>query len=236
MKKFASLILPEGLNKSAFTLAEVLITLAIVGVVAAMTLPALIQKQHDKETVSRLKAAYSILSQAALLAQNEYGTFETWNILDNNQNSTREIFSYFEPHLKIIRKCDNKPGCWAKSTKSLTGQTVQWTGDQYNGVDYINFTLANGMNIAYDHCAAKYAFFGLPNDIMLPFIHFIVDINGNKGPNTLGKDIFSFSLDKNGLRPFGIGNDSQNCSRSINGNTSGYGCAYKVLKEEAINY
>ena len=42
-------------NKKAFTLAEVLITLGIIGVVAAMTLPALIQKQHRKETSVKLK-------------------------------------------------------------------------------------------------------------------------------------------------------------------------------------
>jgi len=220
----------------AFTLAEVLITLGIIGVVAAITMPVLIQNQRDKENVSRLKKAYSILSQAALYAQNEYGDFETWNIIDNNQNSTREIFSYFEPYLKIVRKCDNKPGCWAKTTKSLTGQTAQWSGNEYMGLNYINFTLPDGMNVSYDHCDIKYTFFGLPADIMHSFIIFYVDVNGDKGPNTFGKDVFGFALDKKGLIPFGVGNDSQNCSRTINNNTSGYGCTHKVLQEGAINY
>lgn len=43
------------MNKTAFTLAEVLITLGIIGIVAAMTLPTIIQKQYQKEASSRLK-------------------------------------------------------------------------------------------------------------------------------------------------------------------------------------
>ena len=75
--------------KKAFTLAEVLITLGIIGVVAAMTMPTLIQKQQDVATVSRLEKAYSILSQAVISAQQEYGEIDFWTIVDNNQESTR---------------------------------------------------------------------------------------------------------------------------------------------------
>lgn len=222
--------------KNGFTLAEVLITLGIIGVVAAMTMPSIIQNQRDKETVSRLKKVYSTLSQAALFAQNEHGDFDTWNVIDSNQASTQENFAKFEPYFKIVRKCDNKSGCWAKNTKSLSGQTAQWSGDGRMGVNYINFTLADGMNISYDHCNSKYAYFGLPDDVMLPFALFFVDVNGDKAPNTLGKDVFVFALDKKRLIPSGIGNNAQNCSKTINNNTSGYGCTHKVLQEGAINY
>lgn len=221
--------------KNAFTLAEVLITLGIIGVISALTLPAIIQNQKNKEIVTRLQKTYSILSQAVLFAQNEYGPSETWNIVDNNQNSTREIFSYFEPHLKIIRKCGNKSGCWADTTKSLSGQTVRWSGN-FLGVHFINFTLNDGTTISYDHCNANYDFFGLPSDIHIPFITIVVDVNGDKKPNILGRDTFGFAIYKNKLIPFGIGNNAQNCDKSINSDTSGYGCTYKVLQEKTINY
>ena len=94
--------------KKAFTLAEVLITLGIIGVVAAMTMPTLIQKQQDVATVSRLEKAYSILSQAVISAQQEYGEIDFWTIVDSNQESTRENFARVEPYLKIVRKCDNE--------------------------------------------------------------------------------------------------------------------------------
>ena len=51
-------------KKSAFTLAEVLITLGIIGVVAAMTITTLLAKYQEKQTVTKLKQTYSILSQA----------------------------------------------------------------------------------------------------------------------------------------------------------------------------
>ena len=59
--------------KPGFTLAEVLITLGIIGVVASMTLPSLVQKQTEKTTVARVKKAYSILQQAYMLTVQDNG-------------------------------------------------------------------------------------------------------------------------------------------------------------------
>ena len=76
---------PEGLHnkkKSAFTLAEVLITLGIIGIVAAMTLPALIQNYQKKQTVSQLKKAYSVISQALVSSQYDNGDMTEWNLMN----------------------------------------------------------------------------------------------------------------------------------------------------------
>ena len=102
-------------GKNSFTLAEVLITLGIIGVVAAMTLPALIQKQNEKATVVQLKKAYSMLSQAVLAEIAENGTVDNWNLgntdiglKDDNGNSIldntgREKFAQIlKKHLKVI--------------------------------------------------------------------------------------------------------------------------------------
>lgn len=56
------------MNIKAFTLAEVLITLGIIGIVCAMTLPALIQKNQDKELISRAKKVYSDFNNVMLLS------------------------------------------------------------------------------------------------------------------------------------------------------------------------
>ena len=223
-------------DRFAFTLAEVLITLGIIGVVAALTLPTLIQKQTDRANVAKLQKVYSTLSQAYLFAKEEHGEIETWNIIDNNQNSTREIFSYFEPYLKILKKCDNKSGCWAQETKSLSGQTAQWSGSNKIGAHFYGFTLSDGTNISLDICGGNYAYFGLGEKIKPPFVFFWVDVNGNKKPNMLGRDIFGFAIDKKGLIPFGAGDNAASCSAQINNNTAGYGCAYKVITEKTINY
>jgi len=65
--------------KVGFTLAEVLITLGIIGVVAAMTIPTLMQKYYEKQTVAKLKETYSILSQALKSASQEEGLPEEWD-------------------------------------------------------------------------------------------------------------------------------------------------------------
>ena len=70
MKSFK---IPPSKIKFAFTLAEVLITLGIIGVVAAMTIPTLMQKYYEKQTVAKLKETYSILSQALKSASQEEG-------------------------------------------------------------------------------------------------------------------------------------------------------------------
>uniref|UniRef100_UPI00402818C9 prepilin-type N-terminal cleavage/methylation domain-containing protein n=1 Tax=Candidatus Scatousia sp. TaxID=3085663 RepID=UPI00402818C9 len=66
-------------GKSAFTLAEVLITLGIIGIVAAMTMPTLIGKYKKKELANRAKVAYSILSQAIKLSEVENGEVKYWD-------------------------------------------------------------------------------------------------------------------------------------------------------------
>ena len=65
-------------NQKGFTLAEVLITLGIIGVVAALTLPALIQNHKKSETTARLKKFSSIMAQAVLMSENDNGPVEDW--------------------------------------------------------------------------------------------------------------------------------------------------------------
>lgn len=71
-------------RKFGFTLAEVLITLGIIGVVAAMTLPALIQKNHTNVTEARLKKFYSSINQAISLAEVDYGDKKYWSAIDTD--------------------------------------------------------------------------------------------------------------------------------------------------------
>lgn len=112
-------------HKIAFTLAEVLITLGIIGIVAAMTMPALVANYQKKQTVTQLKRTYSILSQALVAAQQEYGDMSGWeysgmNLEADETNDALNNFvqKYLEPHIKIIEYCygdfSNK-SCFYKS-------------------------------------------------------------------------------------------------------------------------
>ena len=68
----------SGLFRSAFTLAEVLITLGIIGVVAAMTLPTLVQNHRNKVVETRLAKFYSTFNNAIRMAEVEYGDRKIW--------------------------------------------------------------------------------------------------------------------------------------------------------------
>ena len=71
----------------AFTLAEVLITLGVIGVVAAMTLPALVQNHKKSEATARLKKFVSSMEQAVLFAENANGTKAyQWTNIDDYQD------------------------------------------------------------------------------------------------------------------------------------------------------
>lgn len=105
--------------KNAFTLAEVLITLGIIGIVAAMTLPTLIQKQQEKVLINQLKVANNTLSNMLLLAYKDYDTMQFWSN-DYSQGSTYMTYNrtnfekYFLPYLKVAKYCKSGKGCFSE--------------------------------------------------------------------------------------------------------------------------
>ena len=89
--------------KKAFTLAEVLVTLSIIGVVSALTVPTLTNRISEKQVVEKVKTAYSFLSDAFSKAKMDNGDFETWDISEyNTRNGAEKLQSYFEPYFKTI--------------------------------------------------------------------------------------------------------------------------------------
>lgn len=100
----------------AFTLAEVLITLGIIGIVAAMTLPGLIQRNNNIVVETRLKKFYSVINQAIIMAEGDYGDKKDWFVSANGSsqfdengkpipgtNATEIWFNkYIAPYMKII--------------------------------------------------------------------------------------------------------------------------------------
>ena len=91
------------MKNKAFTLAEVLITLSIIGIVASMTLPALIQNNKNKEVEAKLKKVYSVMNQAILLSEKDNGPKEYWQYCDfgedSNKENTSECRQHFEKYI-----------------------------------------------------------------------------------------------------------------------------------------
>ena len=106
------------MNKKGFTLAEVLITLGIIGVVAAMTLPTLIQNYRKHEVETKLAKVYSVVNQAIKLSTVEYGEPAEWDDWDcghsggvtcTTDEAIEKFNKYIGNHLHIskIEKSDD---------------------------------------------------------------------------------------------------------------------------------
>ena len=94
------------MKNKAFTLAETLIVIGIIGVVAALTIPTLMQKTNERETISKVKKNVKIFSDALEMAILEHGTLDKWGLVFDNLDSATLIVERLKPHLKIQKICE----------------------------------------------------------------------------------------------------------------------------------
>ena len=173
-------------KRAAFTLAEVLITLGIIGVVAAMTMPSLINKYQEKVTVTKLKKMYNILSNAYLSARIDNGDVADWGLKGADDQS--EVFvSKILPYLKVSKNCGYSTGCFPDvSYRYLT--LVSWYSIEKSKRPY-KLILADGSLLAVEEWGT--------------FATIFYDVNGFSGPNVLGQDLFDFFVIENKVVPGG---------------------------------
>ncbi len=149
-----------------------MITLGIIGVVAAFTMPALIVNHQKQVAVAAVKKAYSILNQALNMALQE-------NELDmlpyENWGSHPDLFmeKYMNKYLNVTGICNSQAECYGDDAiYYLKGDEI------YNEIKYI-VKLADGSYLGAQ---------GVGNG----GVYFWYDYNGRKRPNTVGKDIFLY--------------------------------------------
>ena len=172
----------------AFTLAEVLIVIGIIGVVAALTLPNLNHATGDKEKVTKVKKIYSALTDAYDRAQVIYGPFDTWYTdLDRNDDEKRsERFAKrIIEFMKVSKDCGTNSGCISSAPlKSIVDNDGGIVSDNYLE-DLQKFEKAY-MVVLSD--GTSLAFLGGRDRIK-------VDIDGpTKGKNFYGDDIHDFCI------------------------------------------
>lgn len=221
--------------KRAFTLAEVLITLAIIGVVAAMTIPSLLRGQEEKATVTAVKKAYSTLSNAYKLAEQENGTPDNWGLSADSAGATKMV-QMLAPYLNISKNCGATAGCLPSKYKTLDNNDYSSNIDSNS--TWAKAQLADGVFLiaaSYPTCTTYN--WGSTPALSNPCGDFYVDINGFKAPNQFGKDLFIFYLTKYGIVPAGTASDNNGYSfGGCNVSSTGYGCAAWAIYNENLDY
>lgn len=201
-----------GLPKCScgFTLAETLITLGIIGIIAAITLPSIIGRYQEKVTISQLKQTYSLLSQAFAMAIEEHGTVDSWcdmNSIDTNTCS-KIIKSRIEPYIKRLHtQKDHLNHSFAKSYKNRFN-TNTWTRIDPNFVmangTAVMFNAYNGDGYTSAWCKEKIRYsYDSSKGYQRSCGTIYVDINSHKKPNVDGLDLFAFKIYQNGITPKG---------------------------------
>lgn len=229
--------------KKAFTLAEVLITLGIIGVVAAMTMPSLIQKHNEKVIVNQLKKVYSTLSQAHLLAFNAEGEgalslkMET---APDRLGSAQALFEYYKPYMNIVKTCidTSEKGCFPPNVmyKRLNGSNYGILDNSRTG--RVNARLADGTSVAFFTWGTNGCNYSQGN-LTNVCGQFYVDVNGDKNPNIQGVDYFSFWITEKGIIPEGAQGDTAELVKEdcLDRKTAqGWNCAAWVLATENLDY
>lgn len=171
-------------SHKGFTLAETLITLVVVGIVAALTVPALVNKYNRTLVETRLKQANSMLANMIRFAEADHGSMSKWDLSNLDD---QEFFpnTYMVPYLKYR----GKPGRKKIKDVGYKDGIVYPDGTVFLPSDLSPFIidLDNGarilISITYTVMAHKTLF---------KYLTIWVDINGFKGPNRLAKDIFTF--------------------------------------------
>ena len=215
-----------------FTLAEVLITLAIIGVVAAITMPTLIQKHRKHVVENKLKADVAIFQNALRMAESKHGTLNEWLGCDLSKeseknyqgNCTKHIFDeYLAPELKVLKVCsyENLDECWTVP-KALNGDINSLLTRASKSIGAV---LSNGTSL--------YMWVGnVKSENYDPHIQLWFDIDGkDKGKNRMGADIFGIiarSSDYKGFLMYNNIADAYTCSKDNLSYRSGSLCGLLI--------
>lgn len=179
----------------AFTLVEVLITLGIIGVVAAITIPALMENTQDAEFKSAFKKTYSLLSNAALRVKEDNGGTLVKFFLSADSDTARDKFLQYLSYREVCNVDSTSTDCWSNNDVAESGS--------YTYPNSSRAVLNNGILLSFWHAQADE---NCANTVWSPppegfCMVVVVDTNGFRGPNLGGKDIFQLWITKNGIAP-----------------------------------
>ena len=234
--------------KKAFTLAEILINLGIIGVVAAITIPGLMTAYRRIAYPIQLKAIYSKLLVAQKTLNDEYGNPEDWTftnyVTDSDDRYNLEIFKRYATELSAISTRDRGNYDYFENGLSpsailLNGQPAKNISGWASGAYLFEGHHCRSMQLKNGAVIVMYFAQGTAGAVMWPLIKkkmyaaFLIDINGAAKPNIVGRDIFAFGLKGGSTSIVPYMDDTSDCNKQ----GAGLSCSRKIIQDEwKMNY
>lgn len=228
-----------------FTLTEIMISLTVIGIIAAITVPGTISKYQRDTQLTALKKVYADMGQALTMLQGEYvkrnlrvhdtylyqGTFDMY---DSTLLKTPEATAgrFLKENFKYTKDCGTSTSnCFASTYRSIEGNNTQ---DLNIGNSY-SLMLSNGASIAMVPAySSKVYMVPVPGEPAPPSVSkyptaVYVDVNGPDKPNIGGRDMFTFAIDDE----FNIVPTEGDCTKS----SIGDGCLNEIIEHNwKMNY
>lgn len=210
------------LFNKAFTLAEILITLAIIGVIAAITIPSLMSSYLESTRINALKRAYSNMSNALLMAITNQGTLDSWGFTSGTGAvGQKQLVDILEPYLKVTEH----------ATTSYYSTTLTDGTKFYVWINSANCSGTQGTSAA------------LTSNVCGEMWIYVKP----ESQNIFGKNVFWFWITKTGLVPEGTADvsgsysfasycDKDNLSQASAVGSGGRGCTAWVLYNNNMDY
>lgn len=166
-------------KKNAFTLAEVLVTLGILGVVAAVTMPTLINNHQRKVHITQLRKFYTELSQASIRYMSDHNALSMKEAGLRSQQAAEEFINQY---FNVVQTCTSQSDCMSVSYKKISG-AQSWNSSRTKFA-----ALSSGASFGYGYVTNNNYY----------VMSFDLDTNGAKGPNVVGRDFFVIYLYNDG--------------------------------------
>lgn len=178
-------------NKKAFTLTELLVALGIVGAIAALSIPSLMNSINKKIYATQLKSFVGSVQQLAV------------DQMLANKTKDLELTDFKSTDILTSGGFDVAQACAAGNTdcwKTTTYKTIDDPANaNKNRVQYASVRLKNGMTVMYRYSPSGTKInAGTPKEDY-SIGEFLVDLNGDDAPNMYGRDFFSFYISKRGV-------------------------------------
>jgi len=226
----------------AFTLAEVLIVMGVLGVILQITIPTLVNKINSEKTAATLQHSFSVLSSAYISAVQENGTPDNWELSTENVDvGGVNLKNQLKPYLKVLKDCGTQPGCFPNvNYLTLNRQPFPVNFDQNTA--YAKIRLQDGTSLLFypesTNCTKKRGE-NLALSSICALIY--VDINGDANPNRIGFDMFLFRVTKYDINPAGtaletIGTSTFDLDCKDVSTGWGQGCTAWVLYKNNMDY